>query len=117
MRHMRSDHEVSARGSDSPRSTAPLAGSTELPRELMSEAKAGNQIGLRPECSFTKTAFNAAQTRPALIIGVSIGLAVKKNPVYPKAACVPTACCHPGKLEPVQINFTQTRRKAPYFSF
>ena len=45
--HMRSDHEASARGSNSPRSTAPLAGSTELPRELMLEAEAGNQTGLR----------------------------------------------------------------------
>ena len=49
MQHMHSDHEVSARGSDSPRSTARLAGSTEplLPWKLMSEAKAGNQTGLR----------------------------------------------------------------------
>lgn len=42
---------------------------------------------------------------------------LKKKLVYPKAACVPTACCPPDKLELVQTTFTQTRKKAPYFSF
>ena len=82
----------------------------------MSEAKAGNQIGLRPECSFTKTAFNAAQTRPALIIGVNIGLALKprciqKQPVFPVHAATQASWNWSRLASP------KLEEKAPYFCF
>lgn len=77
--HTHSDHEVSARGSDSPRSTGPTQGSTELPRELMSEAKAGDmQMGLRGLSARLPRLLSALR-RPGLPWWprVNIGLALK----------------------------------------
>ena len=65
---------------------------------------------------YTKTAFNAAQTRPALIIGVNIGLALKprciqKQPVFPVHAATQASWNWSRLASP------KLEEKAPYFCF